>query len=128
MVRFMMGLASLSIFFWRYVLESTCYVLNKILSKSVNKIPYQIWTGHKSVLSHLRIWGCPTYIKYLITDKLRPRSDKYLFIGYPKETKRYYFYLTNEQKVFVSLKAVFLGKKFFGEGINASKVELKEVQ
>ena len=44
-------------------------------------------------------------------DKLGVRSDKYIFVGYPKETKRYYFYLSDEQKVFVSLRAVFLKKK-----------------
>ena len=77
---------------------------------------------------HLRVWGCPTYVKHLITDKLGPRSDKCNFIGYPKETKGYYFYLVDEQKVFVSLKAIFLEKVFLGEGTVASKVELEEVQ
>ena len=61
-------------------------------------------------------------------DKLGAGSNKCIFIGYPKKTKRYYFYLTDEQKVFISLKAVFLEKKFFRKGINASKVELDEVQ
>ena len=55
-----------------------------------------MWIGRKLVLSHLRIWGYPTYVKYLKTDKLGPRFDKYLFVGYPKETKRYYFYLVDE--------------------------------
>ena len=80
------------------------------------------------MLSHLRVWGCPTYIKCLITDKLGPRSDKCSFIDYPKKIKGYYFYLADEQKVFVSLKAVFLEKKFLGEGTNASKIELDKVR
>ena len=91
-------------------------------------MPYEIWIGCKPVLSHLRVWGCPAYVKHLITDKLGPRSDKCYFIGYPKETKGYNFYLADEQKVFVSLKAIFLEKEFLGEGIVASKVELKEVR
>ena len=82
------------------MLESACYLLNKVPSKSVTKISYEIWIGRKPVLSHLRVWGCPTYVKRLITDKLGPRSDKCYFIGYPKETKGYYFYLVDEQKVF----------------------------
>ena len=61
-------------------------------------------------------------------DKLGPRSDKCNFIGYPKETKGYYFYLADEQKVFVSLKAIFLEKEFLGEGTVASKVELEDVR
>ena len=79
------------------------------------------------MLSHHRVWGCPTYIKYLKTDKLGPKSDRCLFVGYPKKTKGYYFYLTVEQKVFVSSWTVFLEKKFLGEGANACKIELDEV-
>ena len=91
-------------------------------------MPYEIWIGRKPVLSHLRVWGCLTYVKHLITDKLGPRSDKCNFIGYPKETKGYYFYFADEQKVFVSLKAIFLEKEFLSEGTVASKVELDEVR
>ena len=63
------------------------------------------------MLSHLRVWRCSTYVKHLKTDKLRAKFDKYIFIGYPKETKGCYFYLADKQKVFASLKTVFLEKK-----------------
>ena len=95
-------------------------MLNRVPSKSVSKISYEIWTGRKPALSHLRIWRCPAYVKV--------RSDRCNFIENPKKIKRYYFYLADEQKVFVSLRAVFLEKKFFGEGINASKIEFEKVQ
>ena len=124
----MIGFAGLPIFFWGYALESACYILNRVPSKYVAKTPYEIWIGRKPALSHLKFWGCPVYVKWLVTDKLGPKSDKCTFIGYPKETKRYFFYHADEQKVFVSLKATFLEKNFFGEGIVASKVELDEVQ
>ena len=123
-----MGFTGLSISLWGYTLESACYLLNRVSSKSVTKMPYEIWIGRKPVLSHLRVWGCPAYVKHLITDKLGPRSDKYNFRGYPKEIKGNYFYLADEQKVFVSLKTIFLEKKFLGEGTVASKVELDEVR
>ena len=50
-----------------------------------------------------------------------------MFIGYPKKTKRYYFYLAAELKVFVSIRAIFLEKQFLGEGVNTCKIELDEV-
>ena len=127
MVRSMMGFSTLSISFWRYALESVCYVLNRIPSKSVSKISYEIQTGHKPALTHLRVWRCLAYVKQLKTDKLGAKSDRCNFIGYPKETNGYYFYLIDEQKVFVNLKTIFLEKKFLGEGTIASKVELDEV-
>ena len=36
------GFVSLSVCFWGYALETTCHVLNSILSKSVAKTPYGI--------------------------------------------------------------------------------------
>ena len=115
MVRSMMGFASLSISFWRYTLETVCYILNKMPSKSVDKTPYEIWTRHKSVLSHFRVWGYPAYVKHLKIDKFGSKSDRCLFVGYPKKTKGYYFYLVVEQKVFVSSRIVFLEKEFLSE-------------
>ena len=67
-------------------------------------------------------------LRNLQIDKLRPRSDKYLFVGYTKKSKEYYFHLTEEQKVFVSNKTFFLEKKFLGEVTDASKVELDKVR
>ena len=127
MVRSMIGFAGLPISFWGYALESTCYILNRVPSKSVAKTPYEIWMGRKPVLAHLRVWECPAYVKRLLTDKLGPRSDKYLFVRYPKEYKGYYFYHTREQKLFVSLRATFLKKKFL-IGSTKANVELNEVQ
>ena len=103
-----MDFVSLSIFFWRYALESACYILNKILRKLVTKTPYEIWTGCRSILFFLRVWGCLAFVKHLQTDKLGPRSDKYYFIGYLKKTRGYYFYLIDEQKLFTSNKVSFL--------------------
>ena len=124
----MMDFASLSISFWRYALQLACYILNKVSSKSVSKTPHKMWIGHKPALSHLQIWRCLAYVKHLKTDKFGPRSDKCLFVAYPKETKGYYFYHADEQKVFVSNKTIFLEKEFLGEEINTSKIELDEVQ
>ena len=92
----MMGFAKLSIFFWRYAFKTTCYTFNKVLSKSVNKTPYKIQTRCGPVISHLRVWGYPVYVKHLKIDKLGSKFDKYLFVGYPKEIKGYYFYLAKK--------------------------------
>ena len=89
---------------------------------------HEMWTGRKPVLSYLRVWRCPAYVKHLKTDKLRLRSDKYLFVGYLNEIKGYYFYLAVEQKVFVRNRTIFLEKEFLSEGTNASKIELVEVR
>ena len=77
-------------------------------------------------MSFLRIWGCEFHVKKLMSDKLALKTEKCLFVGYPKETKGYYFYDPNENKVFVARKAVFLEKEFIFKKNSGSKVEHQE--
>ena len=127
MVRSMMGKADLPKFFWGYALKTAVYILNRVPSKSVEVILYEIWTNKKPYLSHLKVWGFPAYVKRIMSDKLEAKSDRCLFVGYPKETNRFQFYNSSEQKVFVSKHVVFMEKEFLLED-SGSKVELREVQ
>ena len=67
-------------------------------------------------------------MKRQISDKLAPKSDRCLFIGYPKETKGYYFYNGSENKVFVARNGVFLEREFISKGTSGSTVQLEEIQ
>ncbi|KAI5431047.1 hypothetical protein KIW84_035267 [Lathyrus oleraceus] len=100
MVRSMMSHADLPNSFWGHALLTTAYTLNRVPSKKVEKTPYE----------------------------LEPKSDKCLFVGYPKETRGYYFYNPSEGKVFVARTGVFLEKDFISKGISGRKVELEEIQ
>jgi hypothetical protein len=60
----------------------------------------------------INIWGCEAYVKLLMSDKLSPKSDKYIFVGYPKETERYYFYYKSENKIIIARHVVFLENIF----------------
>jgi hypothetical protein len=108
MVRPMMSQADHPLSFWGYALETAAFTLNRVPSKSVEKTPYEIWTGKRPELSFLKVWGCEAYVKSLMSDKLTPKSDKCFFVGYPRETKGYYFYNKTEGKVFVARNGVFL--------------------
>ena len=66
-------------------------------------------------------------MKRQISDKLAPKSDKCLFMGYPKETKGYYFYNASENKVFVARNGVFLERAFISKKTSESKVHLEEI-
>ncbi|KAL8118599.1 hypothetical protein AgCh_016205 [Apium graveolens] len=98
--------------------------LNGVPSKSVPQAPYQIWKERKPCLKHVKIWGCPVYVKKVDPDKLESRSVKCNFVGYPKETLGYYFYI--DHRVFVSRHATFLEKQFILEENSGSKIELDE--
>ena len=122
-----MGKTDLSKSFWGYAHETGVYILNRLSSKSVEVTPYEIWTNKKPHISHMKVWGCLAYVKQTISDKLEAKTDKCLFVRYPKETMGYQFYNTLEQRLFVS-KHVFLEKEFLLREDSGSKVELSEVQ
>ena len=124
----MMSRTGLLISLWGYALETIVFLLNRIPSKSIEKTPYELWTGKHLGLSFLKIWGCEAYVKRQVSDNLAPKSDKCLFVGYPKETKGCYFYIPSENKVFVARNATFLEREFISKRVIGSKISLEEVQ
>ena len=66
-------------------------------------------------------------MKKLQLDKLGPKSEKCVFIGYPKETVGYTFYHRSEGKTFVAKFVIFLEKEFLSKEVSGRKVELDEV-
>ena len=66
-------------------------------------------------------------MKKLQPDKLEPKSEKCVFIGYPKETIGYTFYHRSEGKNFVAKFGNFLEKEFLSKEVSGRKVELEEV-
>jgi hypothetical protein len=127
MVRSMMSQTDLPLFFWGYALETATFTLNRVPTKSVDRIPYEIWTGKHPGLSFLKVWGCEAYVKHLMSDKLATKSEKCFFVGYPRETKGYYFYNKAEGKVFIARNGVFMEKEFHFKGVSGSKVQFEEI-
>ena len=123
-----MSQTNLPLSFWSYALESATFILNRVPPKAVEKTPYELWTGKMPNLSFLKIWGCEAYVKRPISDKLAPKSIKCNFVGYPKETKGYYFYIPSENKVFVARNGTFLEKEFISQRFSGSTVRPEETQ
>ena len=70
--------------------------LNVKLKFQINRLntPYEILCNKKLVLAHIEIWGCPAYVKHIKSDTLGAKSDKCLFMEYPKG---YNLYHSSEQ-------------------------------
>ena len=60
-------------------------------------------------------------------DKLKLKSEKCVFIEYPKETVGYTLYHRSEGKIFVAKNGSFLEKEFVSKEVSGRKVELDEV-
>ena len=128
MVRSMMSRTTLPKSFWGFALETASLIINNVPSKSVSKIPYELWTGRRSNLNYLRAWGCAAWVKLHDPTKLEPRSQRCIFIGYPKDSFGYCFYCPSDQRIVISRHAVFLEKEFILEKDSGSPFELREVQ
>ena len=127
MVQSMMSLTDLPLSFWGHALHTATFTLNRAPSKSIETTPYELWSGYKPKLSFLKVWGCHAYVKRLQPDKLEPKSEKCVFIGYPKETIGYTFYHKSEGKIFLAKNGTFLEKEFISKEVSGRKVELDEV-
>jgi hypothetical protein len=78
-------------------------------------------------MSYLKIWGCEVFVKRPTSDKLGSKADKYFFVGYPKETKGYYFYYQSENKIIIARHGIFLEKEFLAKKSSGSNVILEEI-
>nr|GEV06809.1 hypothetical protein [Tanacetum cinerariifolium] len=109
-------------------LEFALCILNMVLSKKVDKTPYELWYGKVPSLSHLKVLGCEALVKWDTSDKLQQRSVKCIFIGYPKQTMGYYFYFPSENKIVVARYTEFLEKNIISQEFSRRVVKLKEIQ
>ena len=123
----MMSLTDLPLSFWGYALEIAAFTLHRAPSKSVETTPYELWFGKKPKLSFLNVWGCDAYVKKLQADKVEPKSEKCVFIGYPKETVGYTFSHISAGKFFVAKMDSFYRRSFLSKEVSGRKVELDEV-
>ena len=108
MVRLMMSYSTLPISFWGYALNTTIHPLNLVPSNTVPKTPMELWSGRKPSMRYFHIWDCSAHVLKGKPNKLEPKSEVCLLMGYPKETRGYLFYSHNDNKVFVSTNAKFL--------------------
>ena len=127
MVRSMMSVTDLPLLFWGYALETAAFTLNRAPSISVEMTLYELWFGKKPKLSFLKVWGCDAYVKKFQHDKLEPKSEKCVYIGYPKVTVGYTFYHRSAGKTFIAKNGFFLEKEVLSKEVSGRKVELDKV-
>jgi hypothetical protein len=53
MVRSMLSYSTLPISLWMEALKTAIHILNRVPSKLVSKMPYELWTGHNPSLNYL---------------------------------------------------------------------------
>jgi hypothetical protein len=111
MVRSMLSYSTLPISLWMDVLKTATHIINPVLSKSVPKTPYEMWTCRKLTLNYLYMWDCPTETKLFNSSigKLDPKIISSYFIGYPDKSKGFHFYCLDRYIEIVKMRhTIFL--------------------
>ncbi|GJW15449.1 retrotransposon protein, putative, ty1-copia subclass [Tanacetum coccineum] len=67
-------------------IKSAIHILNMVLTKKVDKTPYELWYVKVPNLSYLKVWGYEALVKRDTPDKLQQIYVKCIFVGYLKET------------------------------------------
>jgi hypothetical protein len=109
LVRSMMQSRNVVPKFWAEATHTAIYVLNRTLSRTLQRTPFESWFHRKPSLSHLRIFSCPAYIyaeKHTRT-KLDSKSRPGIFMGYAKESKAYRIWDTTKNKIVISRDVIF---------------------
>ena len=100
---------SLPLELWGEAINTCVYVLNRSLMKGLQeKTPYEMWSGKKPKLSHLRIFGSIAHVKTpRALGKLEYRSKEMVFVGYERGTKGYLYFNPTTHNVHLSRDVIF---------------------
>ncbi|GJT94323.1 retrovirus-related pol polyprotein from transposon TNT 1-94 [Tanacetum coccineum] len=110
MSRTMLNEQSLPQKFWCNVVDTSTYILNRILIRAIlGKTPYELLRGRKPTLDYFRVFGSKCFIlntKDYLT-KFDPKSYEGVFLGYSQNSKAYIVLNKHTKKVEESLNVIF---------------------
>jgi hypothetical protein len=110
-------------------LKTVVLILNRVLSKSVPKTLYELWTRRKPTLNYLYVWGCIAEAKLFNPSigKLDPKTVSCHFIGYPDNSKEFCFYYPNRYIKIVEMRhAIFLEDEVIRGSTVSQEIRLEE--
>jgi transposase InsO family protein len=101
--------------FWSYAAKTACYIRNRSVivrpvdgSAKKKKTPYELWTGEKLKIAHMRVWGCKCWIHEQNADKLDPRAIEGVFIGYTDHPSQYLVWVPERKDVIKATNPIFM--------------------
>ena len=89
MVRSMLSNSKLPKFLWTEALKTVVYILIRVPTKAIPKMPFELWKDWKPSLQHMRVWECSSEMRIYNPQekKLDPRTISGYFIGYAESLR-----------------------------------------
>ena len=92
-------------------MQTAAYLLNRVGSRSQgHKTPFELWSGQKPSVQHLRVFGCVAYalVPKLLRKKLDAKSKKTIFVGYCTKSKgAYRLWDMQQRRLLISRDVIF---------------------
>ena len=107
--------------FWWVALAAFVHVHNRSPTAALHSsTPYELWHKSRPDVSHLRVFGCTSYVhvKKDQRKQLQSHTQKCVFIGYPTNFKGWLFWNPTSQKEVLSDSAEFDERAFPGNSKN----------
>ncbi|GJX79393.1 ribonuclease H-like domain-containing protein [Tanacetum coccineum] len=109
--------------FWAEVVNTACYVLNRVLvTKPHNKTPYELIIGRPPSISFMRSFGCPVTILNTLDPlgKFDEKAEEGFLVAYFVNNKAFRVFNSQTRKVEENLHVNFLENKpnVAGQGPN----------
>jgi len=111
MIRTMMRNKDVDQDLWADAIKTAVYIKNRVTTRAlpVGKTPFELWTGNKPNVSHMRVFGSTCWVvlhKSHIDGKFGDKAAKGVFLGYPDGSKAYKV-LLDDGKVVNARSVVF---------------------
>ncbi|GJV75889.1 putative ribonuclease H-like domain-containing protein [Tanacetum coccineum] len=112
--RTMLADSLLPIPFWAEVVNSACYVQNRVLvTKPHNKTPYELLIGRTPIISFMRPFSCPYTILSTLDHlgKFDGKADERFLVGYSINSKAFRVFNSRTRKIEENLHVNFFENK-----------------
>ena len=125
---------SLPKYFWAEAINTTCYILNRVLVRPLlTKTPYELWNNKKPNVSYFKVFGCKCFIlnEKDALGKFDTKSNERIFPGYSLISKAFRIFnkrtLIIEESIHVVFNEIFeIKKNDFDVDVNFDSLNLNE--
>lgn len=96
--------------FWAEATNTAVYLRNRTIASGLSKTPYELWTGRKPDVSHLRVFGSTVmvHVPKIKRTKWDRKAVKHILLGYADNTKGYRLYNPDTNSIITSRDVVIM--------------------
>jgi len=90
--------------FWGEAVLTATYLQNRVISRSIDKTPVELFTGERPDIGHIRVFGSKIYslVPKQRRRKWDDKAEEGVLVGYDGNTKGYRILNPNTNRVWIS--------------------------